>query len=76
MLLKELQSKDVVNVVDGSKLGKITDIEIDFETGEILEITISKSKYFLGLGESKINISGNKIEKIGGEVIIVNLKED
>lgn len=29
MLLGDLQSKDVVNVVDGSKLGKITDMEIE-----------------------------------------------
>ena len=76
MQLKDLQSTDVVNVVDGSKLGKITDIEIDFETGKILEITISKSKYFFGLGESKINISWDKVEKIGGEVIIVNVNND
>ena len=47
MLLKELQSKDVVNVVNGNKLGKITDIEIDFETGKILEFTVSKYKNFV-----------------------------
>ena len=76
MLLKELQSRDVVNVVDGSKLGRITDIEIDFETGKILEITISKSKYFLGIGESKVNVPWEKIEKIGGEVVIVNLNNE
>lgn len=72
MLLKELQTRDVVNVVDGSKLGKITDIEIDFDTGKILEITITKYKNILGLGENKIKLSWDKIEKIGGEVIIVN----
>ena len=72
MLLKELQTKDVVNVVDGNKLGKITDIEIDFETGKILEITITKNKYLFGFGETKINVPWEKVEKIGGEVIIVN----
>lgn len=72
MLLKELQTRDVVNVNNGNKLGRITDIEIDFDTGKILEITITKYKNILGLGENKIKLSWDKIEKIGGEVIIVN----
>lgn len=76
MLLKELQSRDVVNVVDGSKLGKITDIEIDFETGNILEITITKNKYLFGFGDTRISIPWSKIEKIGGEVIIVNVNNE
>ncbi|NLD26219.1 MAG: YlmC/YmxH family sporulation protein, partial [Acholeplasmataceae bacterium] len=29
MLLGDLQSKDVINVVDGSKLGRISNLEID-----------------------------------------------
>lgn len=72
MLLKELQSKDVVNVVDGNKLGKITDIEIDFETGKILEFTVSKYKSIMFFGTDQIKISWDKIVKLGGEVIIVN----
>ena len=72
MLLKDLQSRDVVNVVDGSKLGKITDFEIDFETGKILEFTVSKQRSLFKFGEEKIVLQWDKIEKIGGEVIIVN----
>lgn len=72
MLLKELQSRDVINVVDGSKLGKITDIEIDFASGKILEITVTKNKNIFGLSNNKIVLSWDKIEQIGGEVVIVN----
>lgn len=72
MLLKELQSVDVINVIDGNKLGKITDIDIDFDTGKITNLTISKYKNLLGFGNNKINITWDKIVKIGGEVIIVN----
>ena len=50
----------------------VYNIEIDFDTGKILEITITKYKNILGLGENKIKLSWDKIEKIGGEVIIVN----
>lgn len=72
MQLKDLQSRDVVNVSDGNKLGRITDVEIDFETGKIKELTISKYKGFLGIGNNKIKITWDKIVKFGGEVIIVN----
>ncbi len=72
LLLKDLQTRDVVNVSDGNKLGKITDIDIDFETGKITELTISKYKGFLGLGNNKIKITWDKIVKLGGEVIIIN----
>lgn len=75
MLLKELQSKDVVNVVNGNKLGKITDIEIDFETGKILEFTVSKYKNFVFFGSDQMKITWDKIVKLGGEVIIVNCNE-
>ena len=34
MLLSELADKDVINEKDGSKIGKITDVEIDNNTGK------------------------------------------
>lgn len=72
MLLKDLQTRDVVNVSNGNKLGKITDIEIDFESGKINTLTISKYKNILSFGNNQIKITWDKIVKIGGEVIIVN----
>ena len=38
MLLSELSLKDVVNDQDGSKIGKVTDLEIDALTGKILNV--------------------------------------
>ena len=55
---------------------EVKTIEIDFETGNILEITITKNKYLFGFGETKLNIPWKKIEKIGGEVIIVNVSNE
>ncbi len=76
MLLKELQTRDVVNVTDGSKLGKVTDIEVDFTTGKINSITVTKNKGLSGFfGNNQINILWNQIVKIGGEVIIVNCNQ-
>ena len=36
MLLGDLQSKDVINVVDGNKLGRISNLEIDPTSGRII----------------------------------------
>lgn len=74
MLLQELQSKDVVNVVDGSKLGRICDVDLESATGKITAITIQPNTRFIGLfsGNKNIVVPWNQIVKIGGEVIIVN----
>lgn len=76
MLLKELQTRDVVNVNNGNKLGRITDIEIDFDTGKILELTVSRNRTIFGFGNNQFKITWDKIVKIGGEVIIVNCNDD
>ena len=74
MLLGDLQSKDVINVVDGSKLGRISNLEIDPTSGRIISITVQPSTRFANFFSSGNNavIPWNQIVKIGGEVIIVN----
>lgn len=74
MLLQDLQSKDVVNVVDGSKLGKVTDLEIDSASGKIISVIVSNNSRFINFftGNNQITIKWDQIVKIGGEVIIVN----
>lgn len=74
MFLQDLQSKDVVNVVDGTKLGKITDIEIDGSTGKILSLIVTNNSKWMSFftGNNQANVKWDQIVKIGGEVIIVN----
>lgn len=74
MLLGDLQSKDVVNVVDGSKLGRITNLEIDPTSGKIISITVQSNTRLANFfsGSSNAIIPWNQIVKIGGEVVIVN----
>lgn len=74
MLLGELQSKDVVNVVDGSKLGKIADMEIEASTGKIISIIVQPYTRMMSFFSSSnsVIIPWNQIIKIGGEVVIVN----
>lgn len=74
MLLQDLQAKDVVNVVDGSKLGKVTDLEIDSASGKIISLIVSNNSRFINFftGNNQITLKWDQIVKIGGEVIIVN----
>lgn len=74
MLLGELQSKDVVNVVDGSKLGKVTDMDIESATGKIVSITVQPNTRIMNFfsQNNTVVIPWNQIIKIGGEVVIVN----
>lgn len=69
----DLKMKEVVNTIDGRRLGTITDIEIDVETGKLTAIVVPGSGKFLGLfgRNDDIVISWEKIQKIGYDVILV-----
>lgn len=71
----DLKIKEVVNIIDGKRLGGITDIEIDVDTGRLTAIVVPGSGKFLGLfGRSEdIVISWDKITKIGFDVILVEV---
>jgi YlmC/YmxH family sporulation protein len=71
----DLKIKEVVNVLDGKRLGGITDIEIDVESGRLTAIVVPGTSKFLGLfGRSEdIVISWDKISKIGFDVILVEV---
>ena len=71
--ISEFQMKDVVNISDGSKLGNISDIEINLDNGKIETIIISSTGKLLGFfgKEDEIIIPWNQIIKIGADVILV-----
>lgn len=75
MLFSDFQDKSVVNVVDGSELGYVTDVSFDPITGKIFRITVSDScGGILGFfkNNEEYTIFWEQIIKIGEDVIIVN----
>jgi len=74
MRLSELQDKDVVNVIDGKKIGNIIDIIIDND-GTMKGLIIEKSKFLISMFTAKdeMEISWKQIEKIGEDVILVKV---
>ncbi len=73
MLMSDLQRKDIVNVVDGARLGKIVDININPD-GVINSLVVEPIKVLRRISYgSEINITFKQIVTIGSDVILVNL---
>ena len=70
--ISELQIKDIVNTLDGKRLGNVEDIEINLRTGKIESITVANNKMlsFLNKDEDTV-IPWSKIKMIGEDIILV-----
>ena len=72
----ELRSKEVVNSVDGKRMGRIVDLVFSGETGKIKGIVTPYGKRGpFGKGQD-IFIPWRCVTTIGEDVIIVNLNEN
>lgn len=77
MSLSELRTKDVVNTIDGKRLGKVMDIEFDAHTGTVEAIVVpgeTKMSQMLRGEKCGIVIPWARICKIGENVILVRLE--
>lgn len=69
--LSDLQSKKIVNIVNGSNFGNIIDIDIDND-GKIDSFLIERGKNIFSLNrDDNIRIKWNQIIKIGEDVILI-----
>ena len=75
MTFSELQSKDVINVRDCRKLGRVCDMEFDECKGCICKIMVPwQCKLFGFLGrEPEISICWKDVRQIGPDIILVDI---
>ncbi|OEF96065.1 YlmC/YmxH family sporulation protein [Desulfuribacillus alkaliarsenatis] len=75
--LSDFQSKDVINIMDGRRLGVISDFDLDLKEGYIKSIIVPAGGKFLGLFSDRqdIIIPWRQIRKIGVDVILVELDD-
>ena len=75
MRLSDLQSKVIVNINDGKKIGNIIDIDIN-KDGLSSGIIVEKSKFIISRFSSsgEVVVKWDQIERIGEDVILVNIK--
>ena len=72
----ELREKEIINICDGASLGRICDLELDDCTGLICSIVVPGPTRLLGLikNSEELVIPFCKIQKIGDDVILVNIE--
>ncbi|AWB45356.1 YlmC/YmxH family sporulation protein [Paenibacillus sp. CAA11] len=77
MKISDFQAKDVINVVDGKRLGQISDLELDLHKGIIEAIVVPGYSKFMGLfgGGDDLIIPWKNIVKIGADVVLVKMEE-
>lgn len=74
MRLSDLQSKDIVALEDGKKIGNIIDVSID-DRGNMVALIVQKSKFLNNIfsSQNEIEIKWSQVKKIGEDVILVNM---
>lgn len=71
----ELRNKEVINKIDGSRLGTICDFEVDTQTGQMVSLLIlGKGRLFSALTET-IKINWEDIKVIGEDTVLVTYRK-
>ena len=71
----DMRQKEVINICDGSRLGFVYDVEVDFTKGIVESIIVPGNGKFLGLFGKNDDyiIPWDNIQKIGEDIILVDL---
>ena len=73
MFLSDLQTKDLISIKDGRRIGRIIDAEIN-EEGKLIYLIIEEKKNFRKMiSPSDTKVEFTKITKIGADVILVDI---
>lgn len=72
--ISELQYKEVVDITDGTRYGFIGDLEIDGDTGAVINVVIAGKSRCLGLlgRQADTVFPWSAIKRIGADIILVD----
>lgn len=69
----ELKQKEVVNLCDGKRLGRVCDVVFTFPEGKVQGIVVPGSKrLFFGKGDLFIDL--RNVKKVGVDTILVEMR--
>ncbi len=73
--LSELRMREVINVMDGKKLGNIIDIDLDMEKGKVIAFMLPGQVrgWSIFSKREEIVVPWEKIVRIGRDVILVEV---
>ena len=74
----ELRIKEVVNLRDGRRLGTISDLELDLQSGRVIALVVPASGRWLGVfgRDHDLVVPWERIRKFGQDVILVDVDEE
>ncbi|MFA4886521.1 MAG: YlmC/YmxH family sporulation protein [Desulfotomaculaceae bacterium] len=74
--ISDLGLRDIVNLVDGAKLGLVKDVHFDPETGKVISLVLSSGRKYFGLlsAGSDVVVPWEKIKKIGVDTVLVEVE--
>ncbi|OOB79605.1 MAG: hypothetical protein BEN18_03665 [Epulopiscium sp. Nuni2H_MBin001] len=75
MRIGDMKHKEIINILDGSRLGYICDVEIDWSQGKVKTLIVPGPGKVMGLfgRELEYIIPWENIRKIGEDTILVEL---
>ena len=78
MLYSEFKTKEVINIKDCKRLGRVTDFEFDECSGQICKIIVSCGCSFFDWFkcESDYTILWRDIKQVGPDIILVDVKDN
>ncbi|MDR9788448.1 MAG: YlmC/YmxH family sporulation protein [Peptococcaceae bacterium MAG4] len=73
--ISELAQRDIINLVDGARLGPVKDVYIDLESGQVLSLVLAgERKYFKLLNAgSDLIVPWEKVRKVGVHTVLVEV---
>ncbi|MGI6686008.1 MAG: YlmC/YmxH family sporulation protein [Bacillota bacterium] len=73
--VSEIRMKDIINIVDGKRLGFIKDIELNLQGGKIKSLILPGTSKFMGIfgRNDDLAITWDQIKKVGVDVILVEV---
>lgn len=73
--ISDLRAREVVNVLDGRKLGNIMDIDLDLERGRVLSFVLPGRLrgWSIFSRREEVIVPWDKIVRIGRDVILVEV---
>ncbi len=75
MKLSELQKKDIINIKDGKKIGRIIDVEFDVTNGYMIHFLIERYSIIRNIFNTNedVYVKFTQIKKLGEDVILIDI---
>lgn len=75
MRIGDLHYKEVINISTGQRLGYVSDLEFDIQSGKVLSFVVPGPRRFWGLfpGENDYVFPWESIIKMGDDTILISL---